>query len=154
MANDKTKIIIESGDLYVAPTGTNFEIDIDLANWTEVGWCEGGSIKLTVSGRNEIELHNDQKYKLSLDFVFEAIGLETTLQRVSELEALQTENVDFMLITERPYAGAFKGHRFNNFGLSIEPDFVFSSKTPRKLKIEGTRTAKNYSELHEVVNIT
>lgn len=153
MANDKSKIIAESGDVYIAATGATWENTSDLSSWTLLGWCEGGSIKLAVADRNEIELHNSSKFKLSLNFRFEAIGLETTLAQIQALESLEgEESVDIAVVINPSVGTGFAGWRFNKFGLMVDPEFVFSEKIPRKVKIEGTRTAQNLSAIYAAVN--
>lgn len=152
MPNDKTKIITEAGDLYIAATGETLESSNDLTNWQPVGWCEGGSIRLTVSERNEIELHKDNKFKLSLGFLFEAMGLETDLAKITALEALQSDIVDIAIVINPDVPSGFVGYRFDKLSLNVEPEFQFSLKVPRKVKIEGTRTAKNLSEIQATVN--
>ncbi len=145
MANDKTKIIREAVDVFVAAAGTT---TTTAASWTIVGWCEGGSIKLSPQNRNTTPLHDDTDFRLSTDFLFEAMGLETTTAQITALEAFEDQDVDILLITR---ADRTKGRKLASFTFVVEPDFVFSDKTPKKIKIEASRTAQNlsafYSEL-------
>jgi hypothetical protein len=148
MANDKTKILREAVDIYVAPTGTAYADPGDAADWTLVGWCEGGSVKLTPKNRNTIVLHNDQDMRLSTDFLFEAMGLETTLAQIADLEAFEDADVDFLLILR---SDRTKGRLLAGMTFIVEPEFVFSDKTPKKIKVEGTRTAQALSNFYSEV---
>ena len=149
MANDKTKIIREAVDVFIAETGTGTGTAGD---WTLLGWCEGGSIKLSPQNRNEIDLHDDSKFRLSTDFLFEAMGLETTSAQITALEAFEDLDVDILLITRANRANARK---LSGMTFIIEPEFVFSEKTPKKIKVEATVTAANLSAFYsEVTSLT
>jgi hypothetical protein len=144
MANDKTKIIREAVDIYVAASGTAHTAGL----WTLIGWCEGGSIKLTPKNRNTIPLHNDQDMRLSTDFLLEAMGLETTLAQITALEAFEDADVDVLLIirSARTTARKLVGLTF-----IVEPEFLFSDKTPKKIKVEATVTAEALSDFYSDV---
>ena len=149
MANDKTKIIREAVDVFIAETGTGTGTAGD---WTLLGWCEGGSIKLSPQNRNEIDLHDDSKFRLSTDFLFEAMGLETTSAQITALEAFEDLDVDILLVTRANRANARK---LSGMTFIIEPEFVFSEKTPKKIKVEATVTAANLSAFYsEVTSLT
>jgi hypothetical protein len=149
MANDKTKIIRESVDVFIAPKGTD---TATAASWTILGWCEAETIKLTSSGRNEIELHDNSKFKISNEFLFEALGLETDQAKITALEGFEDQDVDILLIKR---ADRTAGYKLDGLTLIVEPDFVFSNKTPKKVKISATRTAQSLSDfLSEVTGLS
>ena len=150
MANDKTKIIREAVDVYIAETGESTNSGNESA-WTLLGWCGGGSIKLSPQNRNEIDLHDDSKFRLSTDFLFEAMGLETTSAQITALEAFEDLDVDILLVTRADRAECRK---LAGMTFIIEPDFVFSEKTPKKIKVEATVTAANLSAFYSEVTVT
>ncbi len=150
MANDKTKIIREAVDVFVADTGSATTSGNE-SLWTLIGWCEGGSIKLSPQNRNTTTLHDDTDFRLSTDYLFEAIGLETTTAQITALEAFEDKDVDVMLITRADRTAA---RILSAFTFIVEPDFVFSDKTPKKIKIEASRTAQNLSEFYSETTVT
>ncbi len=140
MANDKTKIIREPVDVYIAGTGQGLSV----GGWFLVGWCEGGSIKVSAKDRAVVELHNGGGFHLATTWLFEAAALETTIDKRSALVLFETADIDILLVKRLNRTTAT---RFSNMTLIWEPDFVFSDKTPKKLKIEATRTALKYSDM-------
>lgn len=142
---DKTKIKFETVKIYVAPAG---EDTATPANWTEVGWCEGGKTVLTEKERSSIPLDDDSDYKVSVKYGLDAVSLETDLPKIQALEALEDQDLDVLLVKRSDLTTAYK---LTNLGLAVVPDFNFTSKEPQRVNLNFTKSAAKLTDFFSEV---
>jgi hypothetical protein len=138
---NKTNIYFEPVDVYIAAAGTDVE---DLDEWQEIGWCRGGS-KLE-SGGDFTRKMNGFFQHLGAEYIFRAEVLETNTDNITALEAFVNTPVDFLLLSRK--AASVKYH-LSTFDMTILPEFPFTRRQARLLKLEARRTTEHLSDCFE-----
>lgn len=130
---DRKKIFAESLDVLIAAADTSSG---DLSLWTDVGWCENGKTRLTVSTIWVLHFSNDKDLVIAMRYVFEAVGLETDMAKLTALEAFVNQHVDVLLVNHFNHNIKYV---LKDMAMVILPEYNFSIDNPRRLKLEGSQ---------------
>ena len=143
MPNDKSKIIRRLVDVYISAAGADHS-DGSAAH-TILGWCKGGSIKISKIEEYKEELHDDTDLDLGGKYKLEAMAMETTLAQITALEAFKNTDVDIVLINRADRA---TGEVLASGTLALAPEWMMTLKESRKVKFEVTFSADNFTDFY------
>ena len=150
MAQAVANIISEAVNMFINVAGST---ETDGTGWTDLGWMEAGSIKITEESRSEVELHSGGTKKLNIKYKLEAMALETLYTQIQGLETLEDSTVDIVLVKRTDLTA---GYHLQGLTLVVAPELEFNTKAPRKLKVEATIEAAKltdfFSELTGLTN--
>lgn len=141
MPNSKSNIIRRTVDVYVSAAGADHSDGS--TGHTILGWCKGGSIKISKVEDYKEDLHDDTEFDLGGKYKLEAMAMETTLAQVTALEAFKNTDIDIVLINRADRA---TGDIFASGTLSLAPDFLYTFKESRKLKFEVTFSVQDFTD--------
>jgi hypothetical protein len=140
MATDAANIRSYAVNVLIAATGEDTAVP---ANWTDAGFCEQGTTKLTQDSANNITLHNGGEHQISGKFKFESKALETTAAQLTALEAFKAQTIDILLVRRDDATAGFK---MTGMTLKVLPDYDFNLENVFKIGLEATVSAKNMGD--------
>ena len=144
--NDRLNIKSGIVNVYLAAAGTDH---LSLSSWFNIGYMSQEGPALIAEEHYSFEC-TDFDFQLASKYVFSANMMQTKSIQLSSIEALLNQEIDILISWQSNFPNAEK---LTSFELSMSPEFLYSYRESKRLKIEAVRVAKNLSDLHSEVNL-
>jgi hypothetical protein len=146
--DDKTKIFNDPVDVYIAATGTNSG---DLSQWIYVGWCRDGNSELMAGSLKRKALASGKKHLIGAEYIFRAMGLQTSDAEIGTLEGFIDIDIDIQLVNR---LNPLIKYLIQDMSFDVMPDFKFDTESARGLELMASRMARKLSDFFDRLEIS